>query len=311
MAKARKLRTASATKADLGSGLDALFSKKMDKEIIDNPAKVVKDLASNFAMIPIESIERNPEQPRKDFDEDALAELSQSIRQHGLIQPITVRRLDGKTFQIISGERRWRASKLAPLTEVPAYIRIANDQALMEMALIENIQRENLNAYEIAATYYRLKDEFALTDQELALRVGKERSTITNYIGILDLHPDAIAAVKEGKIFLGHAKALKGIADKLLQKKALEEILKGELSVTKSWAVVKKYQPQPKPAKKKATSKAKDEGYKQILEDFREFFGTGSIKFEFDDKEKSVGRIVIPFNNVDELNEFFKCVEQI
>lgn len=309
---AKKLRSTVTSKADLGLGVDALFSKKMDKEIEDNPAKVVKDFANNFAMVPIEHIERNPDQPRKEFDEDALEELSASIRQHGLIQPITVRRLNASTYQIISGERRWRASKLASLKEVPAFIRIANDQTLMEMALIENIQREDLNAFEIASSYYRLKDEFALTDQELALRVGKKRSTITNYLGILDLHPDVINAVKAETISMGHAKAIKSIQDKLLQKRALEEIVSKELSVRNAETLVKKYQPQPKatpPAKEK--NEAFDDGYKSVLKDFKEFFGSGSIKMEFDDKQKGVGRIVIPFKSVEELNQLFKCVEQL
>jgi len=158
----------------LGSGIDALFSAKMDEAIRENPVEVVRELSHTFAMIPIGEIEANPDQPRKEFDSDALEELAASIRVHGLIQPITVRRLSASEYQLISGERRWRASKLSGLTEVPAYIRIANDQEMLEMALIENIQREDLNAIEVAITYHRLKEECNLTDERLADRVGKK-----------------------------------------------------------------------------------------------------------------------------------------
>lgn len=307
---AKKIRRAGATKADLGSGLDALFTKKMDKDIEENPEKVVKGLASKFAMIPLEHIERNSDQPRKEFDEKALEELSESINVHGLIQPITVRRLDPKTYQIISGERRWRAAKLAKLKEIPAYIRIANDQTLMEMALIENIQRENLNAFEIAYSYYRLKDEFRLTDQQLASRVGKKRSTITNYLGILDLDLDVIKAIKTDEISLGHAKAIKGIKDKLLQKKVLAKIIADELSVRAAEELAKQYQTSPSP-KKKTSRKSSSYDYRAVQDDFRAFFGSKGIKLEVDDKDKGVGKIVIPFKNMEELNHFFKCIEQL
>lgn len=307
---AKKIRKVGATKADLGSGLDALFTKKMDKDIAENPEKVVKGLANKFAMIPLEHIERNSDQPRKEFDEKALEELSESIKVHGLIQPITVRRLDPRTYQIISGERRWRAAKMAQLKEVPAYIRIANDQTLMEMALIENIQRENLNAFEIAYSYYRLKDEFSLTDQQLATRVGKKRSTITNYLGILDLDLDVIKAVKADEISLGHAKAIKSVKDKLLQKQVLGKIVKDELSVRAAEELVKQYQAAPAPKKKTTSKQSNSYDYRAVQDDFRAFFGSKGIKVEVDDKQKGVGKIVIPFKNMEELNHFFKCIEQ-
>lgn len=309
---AKKIRKVGASKADLGSGLDALFTKKMDRDIAENPEKVVKGLAKNFAMIPLENIERNMDQPRKEFDEEALKELSDSIKLHGLIQPITVRRLDPKTYQLISGERRWRAAKLAELKEVPAYIRIANDQTLMEMALIENIQRQNLNAFEIASSYYRLKEEFELTDEQLASRVGKRRSTITNYLGILEMDLDVIKAIKSEEISLGHAKALKGIKDHLLQKELLEKILKKHLSVRATESLTKQYQTPNKPTKvQKKTQKSYDHDYRVVQDDFRAFFGSRKIKLELEDKEKGVGKIVIPFENMEELNNFFKCVEQL
>lgn len=308
---AKKIRKVGATKADLGSGLDALFTKKLDKDIAENPEKVVKGLANKFAMIPLEHIERNMDQPRKEFDDLALKELAESIKVHGLIQPITVRRLDPKTYQIISGERRWRASKLAELKEVPAYIRIANDQTLMEMALIENIQRENLNAFEIASSYYRLKEEFDLTDQDLASRVGKQRSTITNYLGILEMDLDVIKAIKAEEISLGHAKAMRGVKDPLLQKEMLEKILKKHLSVRATENLAKQYQlPTKTSSSQKKAKKGSNHDYRVVLDDFRAFFGSRGIKLELEDKEKGVGKIVIPFKNMEELNNFFKCIEQ-
>lgn len=182
----------------VGLGTRALFGN-MDQQIAENPAEVVKELSHTVAMIPLEEIEVNPFQPRNEFDEEALLELSNSIQIYGLIQPITVRRLSANAYQLISGERRLRASKMAGLTEIPAYIRLANDQEMLEMALVENIQRENLNAIEIAITYQRLKDECNLTDDTLAERVGKQRSTITNYRNLLKLPPDIQTAVKEKK----------------------------------------------------------------------------------------------------------------
>lgn len=300
-------------KKELGSGIDALFSPKIEQAIKDNPEQVVRELSSVFATIPIQQIEANPDQPRKDFSEEALQELAESIKVHGLIQPITVRRLSPKEFQLISGERRWRASKIAGLAEVPAYIRIANDQAMLEMALIENIQRENLNAVEIAITYHRLKEECNLTDEQLAERVGKKRSTITNYLRLLDLHIEVLEAVKQDRITMGHARALAGIEDKLLQKMALDEVLKKHSSVRDTEKLVRQYTG----AKKSDTAApagqrkgALPEEHQRILQDFRSFFGSGKILLNLEDADSGKGSIVIPFNTHHELNEFFKCIEQ-
>ena len=180
-----------------GGGIHAIIPKNIDEEIERDPEKIVKEFSQHFAMIPLKEIEPNPGQPRKDFDPEALEELAASIQVHGLIQPITVRRFNDHEFQIISGERRYRASQIAGLEEVPAYIRIANDQTILEMALIENIQRQDLNPFEVAVSYYRLKEECNLTDLELSKRVGKKRSTITNYLRLLDLHIEVIEALKK------------------------------------------------------------------------------------------------------------------
>jgi ParB family chromosome partitioning protein len=294
----------------LGSGIDALFSAKMDEAIRENPVEVVRELSHTFAMIPIGEIEANPDQPRKEFDSDALEELAASIRVHGLIQPITVRRLSASEYQLISGERRWRASKLSGLTEVPAYIRIANDQEMLEMALIENIQREDLNAIEVAITYHRLKEECNLTDERLADRVGKKRSTITNYLRLLDLHIEVIEAIRRNELSMGHARAIASIEDKLLQKEALAEVLSRGMSVRDTEKLVKAYSGKSlkkAPAEKSIPGKLPSD-YEDILADFRAFFGSGRIQIKLDEDGK--GQILIPFDTADQLTEFYRCVEQ-
>ena len=298
-----------------GAGTAALIPDNIDEQIATNPEGLIKELSSHFAMIPIEQIEANPDQPRREFEETALKELSESISVHGIIQPITVRRLANKQYQIISGERRWRASKLAKLQEVPAFIRIANDQTLMEMALIENIQREDLNPFEIAVSYYRLKEEFDLTDEVLSERVGKKRSTVSNYLRLLDLHPDVMDAMRSRTISMGHARAIAGIKDKLLQKECLKSMFDedGEaISVRAAEKLAKGYQP----AKKKAAAKQEPETRLQverdrILKDFKDFFGTPNIKMELDKDSNEKGRIVIDFKDNEQLNYFFKCIEQL
>ncbi|MCB9278411.1 MAG: ParB/RepB/Spo0J family partition protein [Lewinellaceae bacterium] len=307
---AKRIASKTGAKEALGSGIDVLFTKKLDQAIAENPEKVVKDLSSHFALVPIDQIESNPDQPRKDFDPEALQELADSIKVHGIIQPLTVRRLNAKQYQIISGERRWRASKLAGIKEAPAYIRIANDQTLLEMALIENIQREDLNALEIAVSYYRLKEECALTDDQLAERVGKQRSTISNYIRLLDLHVEVQKAIKEGKISMGHARAIAGIKDKLLHKEVLGKILAKELSVRQTEDLTSGYSGNAKkktPAQPAARSLSSE--HEDILQDFREFFGSKKIKMVLEDKEGGKGHILIPFETKDQLHHFFKCVE--
>ncbi|MEZ4986483.1 MAG: ParB/RepB/Spo0J family partition protein [Saprospiraceae bacterium] len=221
------------SKGQLGSGIDALFgggAKKVAEAIAENPTEVVRELARHFAMIPLAEIERNPDQPRYEFDTEALEELADSIKVHGIIQPLTVRYLEPGRYQIISGERRWKASKLAGLTEVPAYIRVANDQTLLEMAIIENIQREDLTPLEIANSYSRLKQECELTNEALAERMGKKTSTITNYLRLLGLHISVQEALKNETITMGHAKVIAGL-DLLLQESFLKEI------IAKGWSV--------------------------------------------------------------------------
>jgi ParB family transcriptional regulator, chromosome partitioning protein len=224
-------------------GLNALLKNagQLDKAVRENPQGVARELANTVATLPMAQIQRNEGQPREHFDDDKINELAESIKVHGIIQPITVRMLSDGSYQIISGERRFRASELAGKREIPAYIRLnIDDQAMMEMALIENIQREDLNPMEVANTYSRLKEEFKLTDEKLAERVGKQRSTVTNFLRLLDLSNDIQVALKNQTITTGHAKALAAAKDKPLQQQwLLEQCVKGQLSVRVTEALMR------------------------------------------------------------------------
>lgn len=286
----------------IGLGTRALFVN-MDQQIAENPAEVVKELSHTVAMIPLEEIEVNPFQPRNEFDEDALKELSASIEVHGLIQPITVRRLSANEYQLISGERRLRASKMAGLTEIPAYIRLANDQEMLEMALVENIQRENLNAIEVAITYQRLKDECNLTDENLADRVGKQRSTVTNHLRLLRLPPDIQKAIKDKIISAGHAKVLAGVDDFALQKSLFRETVKQGLSVRALENLASSYNLE----KPKKTSPKMGDDYERVQQRFREFFGTPRVQVKL--KTEGKGQIVIPFDSNNQLNDLLDLLE--
>ncbi|RYE13555.1 MAG: ParB/RepB/Spo0J family partition protein, partial [Sphingobacteriales bacterium] len=226
----------------LGKGLSALLNDSDNvfpnkKTPASQPAEV-NNLGS-VNDIGIDQIEVNPFQPRTEFDEQALAELSDSIKKQGLIQPITVRRVTAGKYQLISGERRLRASKLAGLKEIPAYIRTANDQQMLEMALIENIQRENLNAIEVALSFQRMIDECSLKQEELGERVSKNRSTVTNYLRLLKLPPTIQASLRDGQITMGHAKALIGVDDPAQQLFFHQYIIQHDLSVRKTEEMVR------------------------------------------------------------------------
>lgn len=290
-------------KKELGLGIRALLSN-MEEEVAKDQEKVVKELAHTVAMIPVGEIEVNPFQPRNDFNEEALSELANSLRIHGLIQPITVRRLSPNEYQLISGERRLRASKMAGLAEVPAYIRIANDQEMLEMALVENIQRKDLNAIEIAITYQRLKEECQLTDEQLADRVGKERSTITNQLRLLKLPPDIQEAIKARRITMGHARALVGIDDFALQKHLFRQTVEKSLSVRALEDLIRSYN-QPRERKEKEDL---PDDYQNVRQQFRNFFGTKKLQLKLQQEGK--GQIVIPFSSVDELNQLLDRIDE-
>lgn len=214
----------------MGRGLGAILSAESKATVNSATDEGANVLVANIMEIAVEDIFPNPTQPRTTFDEKALADLAQSIKNLGVIQPITVRK-DGEKFEIISGERRFRASKLAGLTTIPAYIRLVNDQEILEMALVENIQREDLDAIEVALTYQRLLDEVGLTQENLSQRVGKERSTITNSIRLLRLKPEFQNSIRSGEISAGHGRALISIEDESEQQNLFQKIITEGLSV--------------------------------------------------------------------------------
>ncbi|MCB0548065.1 MAG: ParB/RepB/Spo0J family partition protein [Phaeodactylibacter sp.] len=278
-----------------------------EEDIEQNPEKVVKELSHTVAMIPVRAIAPNPDQPRKDFDPEALQELADSLKAYGLIQPVTVRRLGPDAYQLISGERRWKASQLAGLEEIPAYVRLANDQEMMEMALVENIQREDLNAMEVAITYQRLIEEFSLRHEDLAQRVGKKRTTITNFLRLLELPPVVQEAVKEGGLSMGHARALAGLDDFAMQKYLLDKVVKEGISVRALERMVSDYK-QPKAKKSTASSAKLPEEYRRVEQSFQEFFGAkNQVKLKL--KEKGKGQVVLSFNSVEELNQLLDRLE--
>ena len=293
-------------KKELGLGIRALLGN-VEEEAAKDQEKVVRELSHNIAMIPLEEIEANPYQPRNAFDEEALRELAESIQVHGLIQPVTVRRLNPHAYQLISGERRLRASREAGLKEIPAYVRLANDQEMLEMALVENIQRQDLNPVEIAITYQRLKEECGLTDAKLAERVGKSRATVTNQMRLLNLPPNVQEGLRNRLITTGHAKALLGIEKDygLLNALYRETIEKG-LSVRALERLVDTYKtPRQKSPKDKPSLPP---SYENAQQDLRNFFGTRRLRLKMGKGGK--GQIVIPFQSDDELNRLLDRIEE-
>lgn len=293
-----------AKKKALGRGLGALIEESpRAEEPIQNDA--IKE-------IPISQVKVNPFQPRTEFDEEALADLAASIKELGIIQPITVRQVSEKEYQIISGERRTRASKLAGLDTIPAYVRTADDQGMLEMALVENIQREDLDAIEIAISYNRLIDECNLTQKELSARVGKQRSTITNYLRLLKLPAEIQKGIRHKVISMGHARALISIENQDDILYLFEMIVKDGLSVRKVEELakgiaegndVREANSEGKPAKKEL-----GEGFKELQNQLDTFFKTG-VKLKRNDNGK--GQIVIPFKNDDDLERIIGLLDQV
>ena len=293
-------------KKELGKGIRALLSN-IDHQPPETKEEVVKELSQSTAEIDINSIEANPWKPRTKFDEQAMFELVESIKVHGIIQPLTVRRLNNDTYQLISGERRLKASKLAGLKSVPVYIRLANDQEMLEMALIENIQRQDLNAMEVAISYQRLMDECNLTHDGLSERVGKNRSTVTNYIRLLKLSPDIQRAIKEKKISMGHARALAGIENVILQQDIFNEILDRELSVRATEQAIREAQSPTQRSIKSQASQALSPEYIAIQNDLTSRFGT---KVSLKANKKGKRQIVINSSNTKQLNNILEELEE-
>lgn len=262
----------------LGKGLSALLEDSSSE--ISSAARVASGnaaLAGTVINLSITQIEINPFQPRSEFDKQALKELSQSIKSYGLIQPITVRKVSFNKFQIISGERRFRASQLAGLEQIPAYVRIANDKSMLEMALVENIQRRDLNALETALAYKRLIDECDLTQEQLSFKVGQERSTVTNFLRLLKLPEPIQAALRDRRISMGHARALLSIEKPEVQMRVFQDLLKQELSVRSLEDIAKEYSTKSRtPSKKQGfkSSSALSFEDQKLLEDLQDHFKT-------------------------------------
>lgn len=301
---------AKSSKDKLGSGLRALLDKSNAKTKSEVSDKSVEQV-SGVAMIPITQIEANPFQPRTDFEQEKLLELVQSIKTYGLIQPITVRKLNDSSFQIISGERRYRASKLAKLDEIPAYIRQADDNTVLEMALVENIQRADLNALEVAITYQRLVDECEINHEELADRVGKKRSTVSNYIRLLKLPADVQKALKERKLSMGHARAILSLKTPEQVTLVSNEVIKNNLSVRATEALVRSTLASPTTIQPKPQSTiVEDTQDSRMVDSFRKVImdSIGS-KVNINRNTDGSGKIVISFKNNKELEDIIEYFE--
>ena len=277
----------------LGRGLGSLLN------VSEN-----KDENKFFDEIDINDITINKDQPREYFNEEKLSELSLSIKKHGIIQPVTVRKINDNKYQLISGERRYRASKLSGLTKIPAFIRNNNDDNLLEIALIENIQRENLNSLEIAISYKKLIDELKIKQEELGERVGKNRTTINNYLRLLKLPPSIQKGIKESKIQMGHARSLIAIEKSDVQLKIYHLILKNKLSVRKTEELVRNLNT------KKLGNLKKNLKNNEIIKlesKLSSFFGT-KITTKGDDKS---GKIIVPYKSTNDLNRILELLDII
>ncbi|WP_375582432.1 ParB/RepB/Spo0J family partition protein [Cyclobacterium xiamenense] len=292
----------------LGKGLGALLQDSPQKG--KGEENVAHPIAGIFE-IGLEEIQVNPFQPRTHFDKTALEELAESIRVQGIIQPITVRKLSEGEYQLISGERRYQASKIAGLEKIPAYVRLANDQQMLEMALIENIQRENLNALEIAHSYQRLLSECDLKQEQLGDRVGKNRTTVNNYLRLLKLPPDIQAGIRDQKISMGHARALINIEDVDKQLAIFKRMVNEELSVRKVEALVKELNEGRERKDIPAASKldpAKKYEINKLQQKLASHFGT-KVSLKADQKDK--GEIKIPFHSTSDLNRILEILDLI
>ncbi|MBG7611771.1 ParB/RepB/Spo0J family partition protein [Polaribacter sp. BAL334] len=287
MAKATKRQA-------LGRGLSALLQETPN--INSASDKNADKLIGSIIEIELSMIDVNPFQPRTYFDEESLIELGNSIKELGVIQPITVRKMEGNQFQLVSGERRFRASKLIGNTTIPAYIRIANDQEMLEMALVENIQRKNLDPIEVALSYQRLIDEIKLTQEELSTRVGKKRSTVTNYLRLLKLDPILQTGMRDGFISMGHGRAMINVENTEDQLAIYERILREELSVRQTEDLVKNLKSGPV---SKPKTKQIPDFVKYNIKPLSEFFGQ---KISVVMSANGKGKINIPFNSEEDFN---------
>ena len=290
-------------KQALGRGLSAIL-KDTQSDLNQMDAKTAKLALGSILDIPLEHIEVNPFQPRSKFKEDSLLQLAGSIKELGIIQPITLRKLGANAFQLLSGERRFRASKMLGLKTIPAYIRLANDQEALEMALVENIQRQDLDPIEIAMSYQRLMDEVKLTQDQMSQRVGKKRSTIANYLRLLKLDPIIQTGMRDGFIGMGHGRAMVNIRKLQDQLTIYERVISQKLSVRATEALVNEYSnPESKPSKK--TVELPDFA-KKGLNKISNFFGQ-NVAIKMGGKNK--GTISIPFHSKEDYKRILKLLD--
>jgi ParB family transcriptional regulator, chromosome partitioning protein len=288
-------------KEALGKGIRSLL-QSIDADLKTTSGELkssVVEAVTNMLRIPLEQIETNPRQPRHDFDEQALQELAQSIRLHDIIQPVTVSKLPNGKYRLVSGERRYRAAKLADLKDIPAYIRQADDQQLLELALLENLQREDLNAMEIALSYKRMMEELSYTQEQVAERMGKERSTVANYIRLLKLPPDIQVAVRSNQLSMGHARALINVDTVDKQLYLFSEIKKKGLSVRQTEELVRQLYKE-NTGVKNSVKPTIPEAFKRIEDNLASHFST---RVKLNHNKKGTGSISIEYYSLQELNK--------
>lgn len=298
MAKATK-------KQALGRGLSALL-KDPENDIKSAEDANADKVVGNIVELDLACIETNPFQPRTSFNEETLAELASSIKELGVIQPITVRKLKFNSYQLVSGERRYRASKLNGLKTIPAYIRIANDQESLEMALVENIQRQDLDPIEVALSYQRLIDEINLTQEQMSERIGKNRSTIANYLRLLKLDPIVQTGMRDGFLSMGHGRALINIKNTEVQLEVYEKIIAESLSVRETEKLVKTLNSEKKETPEKKKPAAVSPAIKNSLANFSEYF---DAKVEVKMAKKGKGKLLIPFNSEKDFERIKKLIQ--
>ena len=307
--------TMSKTPRGLGKGLGALLGENTDISSFRKPVEYINKTVvtseqpqntADIMLIPVGMIEPNPFQPRSAFDQDAMEELADSIRTLGLIQPITVRKKSHDRYQIISGERRFRASKMAGMNEIPAYIRETDDQGMLEMAIVENIQREDLDPIKVALSYQRLIEECSLTQEQMATRVGKKRASVTNYLRLLRLPAKIQHDLKVGLLSVGHAKVLLGVENQEIQEKLCDLVIKEELSVRQLENMIRKMEKGENP-KDKPQEQDLPEDYFKVLEIVGKYF-TNNISLKRNSSGK--GTMTIHFSSDEEISKFLKALEE-
>ena len=296
-------------KSVLGRGLDDLNEGKGIDALIDT-STVTTQGSSTISEIPIQDIEANPNQPRREFDAEALHELAKSIQEIGIVQPITLRQMENGKYQIIAGERRWRASQIAGLTQIPAYIRTIKDENVMEMALVENIQREDLNAIEIALAYEHLMESSGMTQEKVSERVGKSRAAVANYVRLLKLPAQVQMALQNKEIDMGHARALLSLESPSLQIKLFKDIVKNNYSVRKVEEIVKKFKEGDDIQRndKKPSGKRLPEEFNLLKDRLSKFLHT---KVDMTCSAKGKGTIKIPFANEEELEHIMNIFDRL